>query len=252
MSILKILKRAKSETMTLDTAIHKNILLRILKDIYTDTTVGPFLGFKGGTAAYLFYGLGRFSVDLDFDLLDEAKEDYIFERLKAILEEYGTVKDAGKKRFNLFYALSYDKKVQGAQNIKVEVNRREFGSRYEVKSYLGISMKVMVKEDMAAHKLVAMYERIGKTNRDIFDVWFFFKNNWPINKEIVEKRTHIPFKDFLKKCIGGLEKMSDRGILAGMGELLDKKQKTRAKAHLREDVIFLLKLKLGDETNSQT
>ena len=228
--------------MSLDTATHKNILLRILKDIYTDTTVGPFLGLKGGTAAYLFYDLGRFSVDLDFDLLDETKKDDVFERFKQILGEYGAIKEAGKKRFSLFYMLSYNEKAHGAQNIKVEVNCRAFGSKYEVKSYLGISMKVMAKEDMAAHKLVAMYERIGKTNRDIFDAWFFLKNNWPINKNIVEERTKMRFRDFLIKCVDSIEKMSDRGILAGMGELLDEKQKSWVKIHLKKDVLFLLKL----------
>lgn len=29
--------------MTLDTSIHKNIMLQILKDIYSDTTIAPFL-----------------------------------------------------------------------------------------------------------------------------------------------------------------------------------------------------------------
>ena len=53
----------------LDTDRHKNILIKILKDIYTDNTIGPILGFKGGTAAYLFYDLPRFSVDIDFDLI---------------------------------------------------------------------------------------------------------------------------------------------------------------------------------------
>ena len=50
-------------------------------------------------------------------------------------------------------------------------------------------MKVMVQEDMAANKMVAMYERIGNANRDIFDTYFFLKNNWPINDQIIEKRT---------------------------------------------------------------
>ena len=54
----------------LNTKEHKNILVRIVKDIYTDNTLGPLLGFKGGTAAMLLYELDRFSVDLDFDLLD--------------------------------------------------------------------------------------------------------------------------------------------------------------------------------------
>ncbi len=230
--------------MPLDIIKHKNILIKILKDIYTDTAIGPILGFKGGTAAYLFYGLRRFSVDLDFDLLDPEKEDFVFEHIRKILEAYGTVKKADKKRFNLFYVLSYANKAEGAQNIKVEINRRDFGSRYEVKSYLGISMKVMVQEDMAAHKLVAMYERLGKTNRDIFDARYFLQNDWPINSEIVEKRTKMSFKDFLKKCIGLLEKMEERHILAGMGELLDEKTKAWARKNLKKDLLFLLKLKL--------
>ncbi len=230
--------------MTLEITTHKSILVRILKDIYTDNEIGPFLGFKGGTAAYLFYDLGRFSVDLDFDLLDSSNEDLIFEKIKNILHEYGSVTDARKKRFCFFYLLSYNDKIQNAYNIKIEINRRNFGSKYEVLSYLGIPMKVMIREDMAAHKLVAMFERIGKTNRDIFDVWFFLKNNWPINEKIIEQRTGTTMQHFLQKCIDVLEKMGDRGILSGIGELLDTKQKAWAKEKLRSETIFLLKLKL--------
>ena len=71
--------------MTLEIATHKNTLLHILKDIYSDSTIGPILGFKGGTAAYLFYDLCRFSVDLDFDLLDNNQEEYVFEQVQKIL-----------------------------------------------------------------------------------------------------------------------------------------------------------------------
>lgn len=233
--------------MPLDIAKHKSIFIKILKSVFTDSTIGPFLGFKGGTAAYLFYNLNRFSVDLDFDLLDAAKEDYIFERVKKILENYGTLKTALKKRYNLFYLLSYDKKKEGVQNIKVEINRRDFGSKYNVKSYLGISMKVMTRDDMAANKLVAMYERIGKTSRDIFDVWFFLENDWPINHEIIKSRTGLSFKEFLEKCIMALGKIDNRDILAGMGELLSQSQKDWAKTKLIPDTIFLLKLKLDEE-----
>lgn len=83
--------------MTLERATHLNILIHLLKDIFTDQDLAPVLGFKGGTAAYLFYDLGRFSVDLDFDLLDQAKENLVFEKLKAILEDYGLVKEVLKK-----------------------------------------------------------------------------------------------------------------------------------------------------------
>jgi len=227
--------------MMLDVATHKNMLIHILKDIYTDATVGPFLGFKGGTAAYLFYDLNRVSVDLDFDLLDASKEHYIFGQLKKILEAYGTIKDSYERRYTLFFRLAYK---ENHQNIKVEINRRDFGSKYEVKSYLGISMKVMIKEDMVAHKMVAMLERVGKANRDIFDTYFFLKNNWPINEDIIKKRTGLSMRDFLIKCIKALESMSNHGILSGMGDLLDVKQKEWVKNKLRAEIIFLLQLKL--------
>ncbi len=230
--------------MTLDIVTHKSILINILKDIYADADIGQMLGFKGGTAAYLFYDLSRFSVDLDFDLLAPESEDLVFEKLKSILEKYGTVKEARKKRYCLFYLLVYNNKIENAYNIKVEVNRRDFGSKYAVKSYIGVNMKVMVREDMAAHKLVAMYERIGETNRDIFDVWFFLKNNWPINEKIIAKRTGMSMQQFLQRCIDELMVRSDQGILSGMGELLDAKQKTWARDKLRSETVFLLKLKL--------
>lgn len=222
-------------------AIHRNILLQILKEIYTDTTLGPLLGFKGGTAAHFFYYLSRFSVDLDFDLLDETKENDVFHAIENILKNFGTIKEKYKKQHTLFFILSYGEHMR---NIKVEVNRRSFGSSYELKNYLGISMYVMVKGDIFAHKLVAMLERLNTANRDIFDIWFFLKNNWPLNQEIVEKRTGMDFQKYLMKCITFLESYPNRNILAGMGELLDAKQKIWAKIHLKNDAIFLLKTRL--------
>ena len=230
----------------MDYSKHKNILLQILKDVFSDTSLAPYLGFKGGTAALMFYGLDRDSVDLDFDLLDENKEKEVFEKIQKIAEKYGKVVDSNIKRFNLITVISYDQK---SQNIKIEVNRRKFGSKYELKTLLGISMLVMTKEDMFANKLVAMYERIGKTSRDVYDIYFFAKNLWPINNKIVEERTGMPLKEVLIKCIELLEKMDNRHILDGLGEILSQSQKDWARAKLKTEVLFSLKLMLDNEND---
>ena len=230
--------------MTLNYPKHKNILLQILKDIFFDTSLSPYLGFKGGTAALMFYGLDRNSVDIDLDLLDETKEQEVFEKIQKIAMGYGKVVDSRIKRFNLITVISYDLK---SQNIKIEVNRRNFGSKYEVKTLLGISMQVMVKEDMFANKLMAMYERIGKTSRDIYDVYFFAKNNWLINRQLVEERAKMPFKEVLAKGVELLENMDNRHILDGLGEMLTESQKDWARAKLRTETIFLLKAWLESE-----
>ena len=239
-----IKRRNPPEKSMLHIETHKGFLIRILKDIYTDNTLGPVLGFKGGTAALLFYELSRFSVDLDFDLLDSEKEDYVLERIGTIVAKYGKIKEQRKKHFTLFYELSYSEE---GRNIKVEINRRSFGSHYAVMNYFGISMKVMVKEDMFANKLAALYERIERANRDIFDVWFFLQNSWLINKALVEKRTGLTFKETVAKCIEKLEKISSRVIVSGMGELLTEKQKAWAKAKLKMETLFLLRIMLDNE-----
>lgn len=228
--------------MKLDISTHKTILFQILKDIYSDTMIAPFLGFKGGTAALMYYNLNRFSVDLDFDLLDESQENVVFEHVLKIIQRYGTVRESNRKRFGIFFVLSYE---DTARHVKVEINRRQFGSRYEIKTYLGVSMLVMVPEDVFAHKLVAMHERIGKTSRDIYDVWFFLRERFPINRVIVEERSGMAFDEFLQTCIRQLEKMSNRHILDGVGELLMPSQKDWAKTKLRDDTVALLKLRLG-------
>src|SRR3989344_2859677 len=216
--------------MTLDYSKHKAILLQILKDIYSETSIAPHVGFKGGTAALLFYGLSRDSVDLDFDLLDENKETEVFEKLQKIVAGYGTVVDSRIKKFNLLNVLSY---APGAQRIKVEVNRRNFGSKYDLKTLLGISMLVMAQDDMFAHKLMAMHERIGKTSRDVYDVWFFLENHWPINKEIVEQRSGKTFKEVLQLTAEQLENLDNKHVLDGLGDFLTDPQKDWARARIK-------------------
>ena len=145
--------------------------------------------------------------------------------MKIILEPYGKIQDAAQKHFNLLFQLSYKGKKERGQNIKVEINKRNFGASYELKSHLGIPMTVMTQADMAAHKLIAMYDRMGKANRDIYDVWYFLSNNWSVNTNLIEPRLGISYATLLEKCIEGIEQLSDRSMLAGLGELLTDKQK---------------------------
>ncbi len=228
--------------MTLKVVEHNAILIRLLSALFEDAMVGPLLGFKGGTAAVFFYGLSRFSIDLDFDLLAVDRADGVFDRVKMILEMHGTVKQAQKKRYTLFFLLSYHDKVKDRRNIKVEISTHNLEAHYQEREFFGIPLKVMVEEDMVACKLIALHQRIEGANRDIFDVWHFLENKWPINKQLLERRTGYRFTEFLDLCIQDLEQMTDRDILAGLGELLSVKQKNWAKAELRRKTILLLKL----------
>lgn len=225
----------------LDINKHKLILVQILKEIYSNISIASLLGFKGGTAAYLFYKLPRFSIDLDFNLLDIKKKDFVFQNVRNILKNFGNIKDEKEKQATLFFLLSY---MEKERNIKVEISKRIFPDNYIVKNYLGISMLVISKEDMFAHKLVTLLERKYVANRDLFDLWFFMKNNWGVNKEIIKLRTGVDFKKYLQKCIKKVEDINERYILQGLGEILDDKQKHWVKNNLKKELLFLSKFYL--------
>jgi len=217
---------------------HKFLLAQILKDIYSDIELSNWLGFKGGTALMFFYDLPRFSVDLDFNLLNIEKEDTVYKKIRSILLKYGKITDEAKKFFGPLVVLDYG---FGERKLKVEISNRIFDNHYEIKNLLGINMKVMVPADMFAHKLCALLDRNALTNRDIFDCWFFMQNQTPVNKSIVELRMEMPFAVYMQKCIDLLESISDNGLLSGMGELMDSEMKSFVKTKLRNETITLMK-----------
>ncbi len=221
----------------MDTNKHKYFLLQILKDIYSDSELAVNLGFKGGTALMFFYDLPRFSVDLDFDLIDKSKEKVVYEKIRKIILKYGKIHDEAIKFYGLIIVLDYG---AGERKLKIEISNRTFDNQYEIRNLLGIDVKVMVAPDMFAHKLCALLDRTEMTNRDIFDCWFFLQRKTPINRKIVEERMQMPLNQHIQLCIESLENKSDRGILNGLGELTDPEIKNFVKNNLRKETISLL------------
>lgn len=224
---------------------HQLIMGRILKDIYSDASISSLLGFKGGTCAYFFYGLPRFSVDLDFDLLvvNEENKKIVFEKVVKILEKYGAVKDSHIKRFTVFALLSYG---QDDYNIKVEINVREtipdIRGRYEIKEYIGISMLAAKKDYLFASKLSALIARSETAMRDVYDIHYFAKNNWDIDDETVKFQTGKNTKEYLADCVALVENIKDNQIMQGLGEFINgEKEKDWVRKNLKADAVFMLK-----------
>jgi len=188
--------------------------------------------------------LPRFSVDLDFDLFIHNKENkkIIFEKIKTILEKYGEIKDIYIKRYTIFALLSYG---DVDHNIKVEINTRELVPNikeyYELKEYLGISMFVAKKDYLFAGKLSALTLRSETTMRDVYDIYYFAKNNWDINSGIIKDRIGKSTKEYLIDCIAKIERVKDSQVLQGLGELLNEEEKLWAKKNLKAETIFMLK-----------
>jgi len=218
--------------------LHRAVFIRILREIYTDSLLRSILGFKGGTAAMLFYKLPRFSVDLDFDLLEPEKKQIVLNRLKNLLPKFGQLTEAMEKKHTLFFLLKY---MKGERNIKIEISKQGARSEFVKKNYLGISMLVMTKDDMTAGKLAALLTRKRFASRDVFDLWFFLKNSWPIDGNFLKEKTGFSLNQAFNKALAKVKKIKKTELLSGLGELLDNKQKAWVREKLIEELVFYLR-----------
>ena len=229
---------------------HKKIMLNILDDISSDPVLSVNLGFKGGTSVYFLYGLNRFSVDLDFDLLDASKKENIINKLDALLKKYGTLKKEGGMCRKIKYSEeSVALKVDISE--RMEINKL---NKYEVRDIVsGIPLKVLTKEDIFAHKLAAVMDRYNNktknkvvANRDLYDINFFFSQGWKFNERIIELRSGMGAAEYLGTLKDFIEKNADeKSILNGIGALLNEKERLWVKNNLKKELIKKLAIQIA-------
>lgn len=224
----------------MDITKHKTNLTNILIDIYKDSLLSTILGFKGGTAAMLFYNLPRFSVDLDFDLVSNNNVQEIINKLTTLLSSKYIIKDQSTKYNTLFWLVSYEK---GEHNIKIEVSTRENPyNHYLNQSFYGVMIKTLDIADMIAHKMVAFTERPSVANRDLFDIHYLLTSKYAgsINYEIIKLRTGKNLEEFYQFLLKLVNKIDPNNILDGLGEVLTNSQKDHVKAKLLTELKGLI------------
>lgn len=221
---------------------HDLVIKKLLINIFQDPILNTELAFKGGTCLYLFHNLNRFSTDLDFNLISNNLD---YKAIEKIIRGLGLkITDKMNKLNTWFWAVSY-----GAYTvkIKIEISKRDYPDTYEIKQFLGTSIRCMTKDCMLAHKLCAISDRKIMQNRDLYDALFMFKNNYPISiltKEIIKIRTKKDFKEYMIYLDSYVSKnINPTKILDGLGEVLDGKQKAYYKSNLLKDLLLEIKIR---------
>lgn len=216
--------------------LHRQKMYEILQDIFS-SEIWKYLAFKGGTACYFFHWLDRFSTDLDFDLIGECKNLNIDEEVINILKKYWKV---SSWKFNIKLSYWYTD-----VNIKIDINRKIWNhNAYEKLNFYWTDILTQDKKTIFSNKLVALLER--NTNRDIYDVYFFFKKSFDISDELIFERTWGSRKELFSKIIKKLKKLWDNyKILDWLWEVLDdEKHKTFVKTKLVKELVWILGFKI--------
>lgn len=212
-------------------------MIQILHELF-QSKVSPYLAFKGGTLAYFCYDLERYSTDIDLDLLDHRYEEEVKSEITTILSRIGEIKNMTLGKDLHRWIFRYDER---STNIKVELNKRDLtGNVYEYQEIYGHQIYCMDAKSMVSNKLVALGNR--RYNRDLFDTYFFRKQGYDYDPQIIQMRTGKDIYEYIKILIHELpHHYTMNTMLAdGMGDVLTDSQKIRVKNHLLHETIQLL------------
>ena len=232
--------------------IHKVWLYRALTAICDDDLLSKSLAFKGGTCAAMLSWLDRFSVDLDFDFLNYGQVDIrqVRQRLEKIFKDLGlTIKDksANVPQYFLRYPV---KEINQRNTLKIDItDKAPASNEYKIYRLREIDRVIncQSKETMFANKLVALLERFENNGsiagRDLYDIHYFFHNNYCYSVDVIQERTGKDPKDFLISLKDFIEKkITQRIIDQDINTLLPNDKFQAIRKSLKQEVIFHIDL----------
>lgn len=236
-------------------AIHKACLFRLLSEIYDNAFLSKALYFKGGTCAAMLGYLDRFSVDLDFDLVDASDMDALRKTLENIFKDLDLeIKDWSRNTIQYF--LKYSNPQGGRNTIKIDATFPPVkNNKYKPERLSEIDRIAYCQtvETMFANKLVALIERYEKNKsiagRDLYDIHHFFMKGFRYDPDVIRERRNKDAKDFFAELIVFIEKnVTETVINQDLNTLLPLDKFSKIRKVLKVETLIFLK----DETERLT
>jgi len=199
--------------------IHKSYLNRLLMEIIDRPAMSQGLIFKGGTCASMLGYLDQFSVDLDFDAINNADEAVLRNEFYEVFDHLDFI-IMKEHRKALFFQIRYpgdpgkrNTMKISASNLRVEANQSKAQYLTEIDRF----MKCQTIETMFANKLVAVMDRYKShrtiAGRDIYDIHYFFIHGYSYHAPVIQERTGLKPKDYLEKLEGFIRKHVTQTII---------------------------------------
>ena len=198
-----------------DLSKHERLEVELLEGLNSRKVLDHLI-FCGGTMLRLCHELNRYSVDLDFWLLNKEYTANIFKETKKYLAENYRLKKAANRKEGLVFEFA----ARGyPRSLKIEIRKQKAKIRHEGKiafskhNPIQIMVKAATLDEMMKAKVETFLDRVQI--RDVFDIEFLLKRGVKIiasRKELLEIQkliTKFKTKDY-KVALGSLLDFKER------------------------------------------
>lgn len=218
----------------------ENTIIDVVQEL-AKSNAGSKIAFKGGTALKLFYGLPRYSEDIDYDILSGANIQEVHEAVSASLwKKRWEITDDAVKHYTILLELRFTGPERNFR-IKIEISTREKPLKTTVASLRGVPVLTLEQSFLMTEKLATFIKR--GAGRDVFDAWFILNNAYPLNKEMIEERFDGE-REFYAKILEKLEQADPKRLLRDTGKLLSDDYRNWIKTNFLEEFRELVRSRI--------
>jgi predicted nucleotidyltransferase component of viral defense system len=218
----------------------ENIIIEVVQAI-AKSKAGAQIAFKGGTALKLFYGLPRYSEDVDYDMLPGGSGEELLNILDRLFKRHKwEITDQALKYYTLLFELRFAG-IDRNFRLKIEISTRKKHLDTSIQSLRGVPVLILQPSFLMTEKLITFLEK--EAGRDIFDAWFILNGSYQLNQPMIEEAFGNERK-FYQTILKKIEKADQKAISRDTGKLIGPDQRNWVKTSFLEDFKMLIRRKI--------
>jgi predicted nucleotidyltransferase component of viral defense system len=215
----------------------ENTIIEIVQAL-AKSKAGSRIAFKGGTALKLFYGLPRYSEDVDYDTLPATSSQELFRTIQKVIRKHKwEITDEAIKYYTILVELRFFG-IERNFRVKIEISTREKMFDATVISLRGVGILTLEPSFLMTEKLLTFLDR--EAGRDIFDAWFILNNAYPLN-DLMIQRSFGDELHFYEAILTKVENSDRKKIFRDTGKLLGQEYRNWMKTSFIDDFSMLLR-----------
>jgi predicted nucleotidyltransferase component of viral defense system len=224
----------------------ENTIIEVIQAI-AKSRVGSQIAFKGGTALKLFYGLPRYSEDIDYDSLPGSLPQDLMKTLKELfVKRRWEITDEAIKYFTILLELRFAGQERRFR-VKIEISTRQKELETTIRSFRGVPILTLEPSFLMTEKLLTFIDR--QAGRDIFDAWLIINHGYPLNESLI-RSTFNGNEEFYRAMLHIVEKADTKKILRDTGKLLGQDHRNWISTSFLHDFARLIRDRLSSFQSS--
>ncbi len=183
---------------------HLSVIYHIIEDIFS-WEYRTHIALSGDALSCFLYSLDRFSTDICIEIVRKISDELAFQvYIETVLAKHGKIIEISRMWDAFFFTLQY---WDIGTHLIIEIHTKIWTeNQYEITNIYGLELLAQERSTIFANKLVDITTKKTLSARDIYDLYFYFVHEFPVNQLLIQERARKNTGEYLVYLLDFLSK----------------------------------------------